>query len=86
MNYLANAIFNLFLGTLFGMLGGWNKKVLFAILTLGLILCVATGFILSVDNLTGTLKWYQLLFNVFFVTIGYFAGETIYKGIFKPKE
>ena len=75
------AIVSLFAGVLVGIIEAWNKKIFFMLFVLGLIF-VIIGHIVAGSPYSAEYPWWRTIFGVFFMVIGVFAGERIYKEVF----
>ncbi len=75
------AIVNLFVGVLVGIVEAWNKKVFFVLFVIGLIIVIVSYLVLG-SAYSAEYPWWRTVFGIVFVAIGIFAGERIYKEAF----
>lgn len=86
INYLGEALFYLFFGSILGIIRGWNKKVMFFIWIGCCVFIVIIGSITGVGNIAGEQSIGMFFYRLLFITLGVFIGEDMYNGIFGKKK
>ncbi len=74
------AIVDLFVGFLMGIINAWNKKVMFILLIIAIIFVIIGSFYVGIDNIyTESWPWWRTLYGIVWVVLGMFAGKAAYE-------
>ena len=76
------AVLNLFIGVLIGIIWEWNEKIFYGLFIIGLILAIV-GIIIIGNPYGVEYPWWRTLFGVFFMVIGIECGKFIGRNKFK---
>ena len=77
------AILSSFMGLIIGVIDAWNKKVMFAIWLIVLIIFIPLNFYSGTPIYSEAYPWWRTIFGVFFVIMGIISGKIMYKETFK---
>ena len=80
------ALFDFFLGFLFGALSEWNKKVFFGIAVISAIGSIITISIVGLEEIDKSINLVRTIVGMVSTIFGFFAGSWMYNLIFKEEE